>query len=740
MANQKKEIDWDCSSDEELDSNVEEFTHIAYSSILSSNCEPSSSDFVLPDFPVPLSAFEHLPVGDRMRVAYPNWQAIGAHDYVVSILKNGYSLEFKSKPPLVTNPTPFYLNLSAEQQVILDDEMNKFIDGNVIEEVTDLSTPGFYSPLFLRPKTDKGWRIIINISELNKHLVYHKFKMETLRTVRQGLKKGYYAFSIDLKSAYSHLPIHPSSRKYLRFFWHNRCFQFRNLPFGLSPAPYIFSLTVSQVARYFHLHGVFAHCYLDDWQFFLFCQEILRANQPKILHLTTMLGWIINYEKSALPITQHNVYIGGDFNLELGMVQPTPKRWEKILTQIPAFQSLSVAKAGHWASIVGLLTSTQELTPMGRLHLRSLQFHLNEHWLDRENKNVLIPITPACRQALGWWLLPENVMVGVPLQPPVADLTLFTDSSNTGYGASLENRHFSGKWTAQQAHHHINYLEMLCVKLALEHFLPLLQGKVVLVASDNVTVVSYINKFSGTHSKTLHDLTFSMLTWCFQVNIQLRARHIPGKLNQIADGLSRDGRIIQTEWSLHPAIFRSICQTWHAPQVDLFATSQNNKCPVYFSPIPDTNAAGIDSLSQSWANVTGYAYPPPNLLQLVLNKVESTENCNVFLVVPKWPRRNWFAHLLRLLIDKPRHLPHWTKLLKQPNQHVFLPDPASLDLHVCSISSTNSLHKGFLKTLQTEWRTKLNHPPMHSTKGTGTNSVFGVVNGIVIPTIPLFPY
>ena len=54
--------------------------------------------------------------------------------------------------------------------------------------------------------------------------------------------------------------------------------------------------------------------------------------------------------------------------------------------------------------------------------------------------------------------------------------------------------------------------------------------------------------------------------------VTLKARHIPGRLNMIADKLSRLGQTIQTEWSLHPEVFKAICSRWHQPQVDLFAT------------------------------------------------------------------------------------------------------------------------------------------------------------------------
>ena len=61
----------------------------------------------------------------------------------------------------------------------------------------------------------------------------------TRRKVQNGnsLIPGEWVSSIDLSDAYLHIPIHPSSRKYLRFCYKAQVFQFTSLPFGLATAP-----------------------------------------------------------------------------------------------------------------------------------------------------------------------------------------------------------------------------------------------------------------------------------------------------------------------------------------------------------------------------------------------------------------------------------------------------------------------------------------------------------------------
>ena len=124
-----------------------------------------------------------------------------------------------------------------------------------------------------------------------------------------------------------------------------------------------------------------------------------------------------------------------------------------------------------------------------------------------------------------------------------------------------------------------------------------------------------ISTKKGIESGSLCALLWRILSWCTRQQVTLRARHIPGRLNVIADKLSRLGQTIQTEWSLHPEVFQAVCSRWHQPQVDLFATRFNNKLPQFVSPVPDPQAWAVDALSLSWEDLDPYAFPPAAIWQ-----------------------------------------------------------------------------------------------------------------------------
>ena len=114
----------------------------------------------------------------------------------------------------------------------------------------------------------------------------------------------------------------------------------------------------------------------------------------------------------------------------------------------------------------------------------------------------------------------------------------------------------------------------------------------------------------GTHSAEMCALLWKIMTWVHHYLITLKARHVLGCLNVMADLLSRSNQVQSTEWSLHPQVFNQICQKWFTPHVDLFATHLNHQLPLYVSPIPDPRAWDIDALNINWTNLTAYAYSP----------------------------------------------------------------------------------------------------------------------------------
>ena len=125
------------------------------------------------------------------------------------------------------------------------------MEKGVLEIVSD-SDPGFYSRLFLVEKSSGGWRPVIDRSPLNEFVHQTPFRMETPNSVLLAVRKDDFLASIDLKDAYFQIPVHPSSRKLLRFVSNDMVYQFRALCFGLSTAPQVFTRVFMAVSSWAH--------------------------------------------------------------------------------------------------------------------------------------------------------------------------------------------------------------------------------------------------------------------------------------------------------------------------------------------------------------------------------------------------------------------------------------------------------------------------------------------------------
>lgn len=117
-------------------------------------------------------------------------------------------------------------------------------------------------------------------------------------------------------------------------------------------------------------------------------------------------------------------------------------------------------------------------------------------------------------------------------------VTIFTDSSNSGWGATDTVDSNFGFWSQVESNYPLNYKELLTVKLALERLADNLYDCQILLRVDNTTAISYINKMGGTRFPKYHKLAKSIWQWAESHNIFLFASYIKPANNYQADALS----------------------------------------------------------------------------------------------------------------------------------------------------------------------------------------------------------
>ncbi len=109
-----------------------------------------------------------------------------------------------------------------------------------------------------------------------------------------------------------------------------------------------------------------------------------------------------------------------------------------------------------------------------------------------------------------------------------------------------------------------------------------------------------------------------LLLWAQGKFLSLRAVHVPGVLNLVADFLSR-----HREWILNSRMVDPIWEWFGAAEVDLFASQESTQCPLWFS-LSHPNFLEIDALAHPWPDMKLYAFPPVKLIPAVLCRVKTS--------------------------------------------------------------------------------------------------------------------
>ena len=505
---------------------------------------------------------DQLPVGGKL-AHYQNHWMFPQHPEIVRKVSQGILIAFDVHPSLLRYP----LHLpSNDKTADLLHNVQKLQVSQAIEEVMDITSPGYYSRLFLVPKPDGSFRPIIDLKKLNQFLIVPSFKMETVFSIIAALQPQEWITKIDLKDAYHHILVHVNIRKYFRFVVAGVVYQFRVLPFGLSTAPQEFTKTLAPVVQLLHTQGIRVHAYLDDWIIRAHSREQSLEHTQYILQLLQSLGWMINWDKSMLQPSRILDFLGLHFNLERALISPPDSFLPTLTNVLSRLSPTTVMPARKISSIISRMSHFALFIYNGRLHLRFLQFWFKAQWSQHQQSwDTPIKLDADFLTYLRWFQR-QNVMTGVPLHLPEPSLFFFTDASLKGWGASWKDLQISGLWSDPESLRHINWLELEAIRLVLLHWGPQWRSQSVKVYCDNSTAVAYIRKQGGTHSQSLFHKTLELFDLLDQFVITLVPTHLPRARNVTADALSRISQPSPTEWCIPTETLNNLfCCLWNSP-------------------------------------------------------------------------------------------------------------------------------------------------------------------------------
>ena len=586
-----------------------------------------------------------------------SWSKIGAPGHIINWIQNGIYFRLSEVPPKFQFRNPIH---SKPESEFIDGELKKLLKNNVIRCCDPGEIPHCVSPI-RAVYQKKKYRLISNLTELNKYIRVPKFSQEGIDVVSNFIESGDKLMTFDLKSGFHHCKIHKNLQKYLGFYYKGKYYVWQAAPFGLKCSPYYFHKYLRPVVQYLRENGLRLVVWVDDG--ILMCKpHVSTDHKDLVIHTLEDLGFTINYPKSDLVDSPQCEWVGYMIeSTDVPTIKIKQERIRKLKRGIKKIlcSDIKVISARQLARIAGQCISMTKAILPGKLLLRSVYRVL----ATRTSWDQAVQLDEGALKDLEWWHTAIDRWNGAPLKLKPVDIQITTDASSTGWGGHCKDGtlNASGLWNTRVSHLSSNQRELMAIHMTVLSLKDHLRGLCVQVLTDNISACAYINNLGGP-CQSLTEIAKALWQTCNKAGITLQSRHLAGSLNQQADTLSRWES--PYEWKLHRGLFSYIDTMYGPHSIDRFASLMTAQLPRYNSLYLDPMTEGVDALSQqNWGKEMNFVNAPFFLLPKVL-QVISQQKAEATIIAPWWPAQPWFQKLKSMAILPPMHLPKARAVLK----------------------------------------------------------------------------
>ena len=168
-------------------------------------------------------------------------------------------------------------------------------------------------------------------------------------------------FKFDLKQGYHHIDIFEDHQTYLGCAWEIdgklRYFVFTVLPFGLSPAPRVFTKVLRPLVALWRSKGIKIVLFLDDG---CCCEnnfEKTLAHSNFVKNVLKRSGFVANEDKSVWEPTKSLTWLGICVDLQRNIYFIHNDRIERILSFVDKILSSAYVSPRQLSSFTGMILS-----------------------------------------------------------------------------------------------------------------------------------------------------------------------------------------------------------------------------------------------------------------------------------------------------------------------------------------------------------------------------------------------
>ena len=259
---------------------------------------------------------------------------------------------------------------------------------------------------------------------------------------------------------------------------------------------------------------------------------------------------------SSLQPAQTLDYLGMTLQSSPLRAFPTQAWVRKVLSLVEEFSLSREQQLSLWRSLLGVMSSLSTLIPRSHLRMRSL----------RLSQRVGFAVVGG-RADLLERLLPPGSSVVVRCQPSRGRSVPRAAPTEA---ASLHRRFGRGLGCVTIRRSPVRLVVSRCFNVFDQPLQtpgcvvgnswlpPSLSGHLVSLFTNNTTTLSYLRKEGGTRSSTPNAVAQAILHLCEDNGVRLLPQFVPGRLNVLADSLSRGSQVQGLEWTLCMDVCREL--------------------------------------------------------------------------------------------------------------------------------------------------------------------------------------
>lgn len=412
------------------------------------------------------------------------------------------------------------------------------------------SKPSIVSALGAVDKPSGGVRIIHDGSKptgsaLNDYArLEQKLRFQSLEDAVDRLGPGVFLVKVDLRSAYRSVRVHPSNWDACGLKWtfagssEPTYMVDTALPFGSRHAPGIFHRLTQAVRRMMARRGFTdLVVYLDDFLIIEQSYDRCLEAQRVLISLLRDLGFSIAWEKVEGP-TNSLQFLGVKIDTIKTVLELPAQKLVEFHQVVRDMLARKRASLKQLQVLAGKLNWAAAVVRGGRIYLRRILEVMRP--LRASHHKALI--TDDMREDLIWWdTFLESFNGRTWFHFTSQWVNVFVDASLKGGGMTWGSDWCYVNWESdvpELAETHINVKEILAILMAVRRWAPVWSHASVTIHTDNITARAAINKGKA-RSRVAMAMVREIFWWATLFNFRIKAVHIPGCENVLADAISR---------------------------------------------------------------------------------------------------------------------------------------------------------------------------------------------------------